>query len=102
MKPEDIVTDSSTPEGTVALRNYLEYAKTGVLNRNIETHHPAESEFEINVIDLLLSWGYQVTPQLGVAGFRIDIAVRHPKYPSVWITHSGYLCINPMWAFSIE
>jgi hypothetical protein len=102
MKPEDIVTDSSTPEGTVALRNYLEYAKTGVLNRNIETHLPAESEFEINVIDLLLSWGYQVTPQLGVAGFRIDIAVRHPKYPSVWITHSGYLCINPMWAFSIE
>ena len=85
MKPEDIVTDGSTPDGTVALRNYLEYAKTGVLNRNVETHLPAESEFEINVIDLLLSWGYQVTPQLGVAGFRIDIAVRHPKYPSVYL-----------------
>ncbi len=85
MKPEDIVTDGSTPDGTVALRNYLEYAKTGVLKRNIETHLPAESEFEINVIDLLLSWGYQVTPQLGVAGFRIDIAVRHPKYPSVYL-----------------
>src|SRR5690606_5960827 len=29
--------------------------------------------------------GFQVTPQLGVAGFRMDIAVKHPDYPS------GYL-----------
>jgi transcription elongation GreA/GreB family factor/very-short-patch-repair endonuclease len=29
--------------------------------------------------------GYEVVPQLGVAGFRIDIAVRHPDYKSVFL-----------------
>ena len=29
--------------------------------------------------------GYEVTPQLGVAGYRIDIAVRHPDWPGVYL-----------------
>jgi len=33
------------------------------------------SDFEIAVIDVLRSRGYEVTPQLGVAGYRIVIAV---------------------------
>ncbi|MBM4591247.1 hypothetical protein GS507_24385, partial [Rhodococcus hoagii] len=27
------------------------------------------------------SWGYEVVPQVGVAGYRIDMAVRHPDKP---------------------
>jgi len=78
MHPEDIVSDSRTPEGTKALRNYLEFARNGVLRAEMETNLPPESDFEVAVIDVLRNMGYEVTPQLGVAGFRIDIAVKHP------------------------
>jgi hypothetical protein len=85
MQPEDIVSDGRTPEGTRALRNYLEFARNGILSVDRETGLPPDSDFEIAVMDVLRAKGYEVTPQLGVAGFRIDIAVRHPRQLS------GYL-----------
>jgi very-short-patch-repair endonuclease len=85
MRPEDIVVDASTPEGTKALRNYLEYARTGSLAVAEETGLGPESDFETSVIDVLKLRGYEVTPQLGVAGYRIDIAVKHPEYPGVYL-----------------
>jgi transcription elongation GreA/GreB family factor len=85
MRPEDIVVDSKTPEGTRALRNYLEFARNGVLPVERETGLPPDSDFEIAVMDVLRGKGYEVEPQLGVAGFRIDIGVKHPEH------RSGYL-----------
>jgi very-short-patch-repair endonuclease len=85
MRPEDIVIDEKTPEGTRALRNYLEFARTGVMPIERETGLPPDSDFEIAVIDILQLKGYDCTPQLGVAGFRIDIAIKHPEHKS------GYL-----------
>jgi SpoU rRNA methylase family enzyme len=85
MQPEDIIADNSTPEGTKALRNYLEYARSGFLPQDRETGLEPDSDFEVSVIELIESWGYTVTPQLGVAGFRIDIAVKHPEYPSAYL-----------------
>nr|WP_294866569.1 DUF4011 domain-containing protein [uncultured Pseudogulbenkiania sp.] len=85
MQPEDIIADSSTPEGTKALRNYLEYARSGVLPQEQETGLEPDSDFEVSVIELIESWGYSVTPQLGVAGFRLDVAVKHPQYPSAYL-----------------
>lgn len=85
MRPEEIVIDARTPEGTKALRNYLEYARTGVLPVEKPTGLPPDSDFEIAVMDVLRQKGYEVEPQLGVAGFRIDIAVKHPAH------YSGYL-----------
>jgi transcription elongation GreA/GreB family factor len=85
MWPEHIIADSNTPEGTRALRNYLEYARSGILPQESKTGLEPDSDFEIAVINLIESWGYSVTPQLGVAGFRIDIAVKHPCYPSVYL-----------------
>lgn len=78
MRPEDIVIDGATPEGTKALRNYLEYARTGSLTVAEETGHEPDSDFEISVMDMLQRYGYEVTAQLGVAGFRLDLAVKHP------------------------
>lgn len=85
MRPEDIVVDDGTPEGTRALRNYLEFSRTGVLPLERETGLPPDSDFEVAVMDVLRSKGYEVTPQLGVGGYRIDIGVKHPKH------RSGYL-----------
>lgn len=78
LRPEDIVMDGTTPDGTKALRNYLEYTRTGSLPTIEETDREPDSDFEISVMDMLKMRGYEVTPQLGVAGYRIDIAVKHP------------------------
>jgi len=39
----------------------------------------------VAVIDVLRARGYEVTPQLGVAGYRIDIAVKHPDAPGTYL-----------------
>lgn len=85
LRPEDIVDDSSTPEGTKALRNYLEYARSGSLTVATQTDLDPDSDFEVSVMDMLKSRGYEVTPQLGVAGYRIDIAVKHPDAPGSYL-----------------
>ena len=85
LRPEDIVSDAGTPVGTRSLRSYLEFARDGVIMQQQHTDLPPESDFEVAVIDTLCRKGYEVTPQLGVAGFRIDIAVKHPHVAS------GYL-----------
>ena len=85
LRPEDIVSDVATPVGTRALRSYLEFARDGVITQQQHTDRAPDSDFEVAVIDVLRRKGYEVTPQLGVAGFRIDIAVKHPHTPA------GYL-----------
>jgi len=85
LRPEDIVMDGTTPDGTKALRNYLEYARTGSLTVAEETDREPDSDFEVAVIDVLRHAGYEVTPQLGVAGYRIDIAVKHPDAPGTYL-----------------
>ncbi len=85
LRPEDIVMDGTTPDGTKALRNYLEYARTGSLPTIEETGREPDSDFEISVMDMLKMRGYEVTPQLGVAGYRIDIAVKHPDAPGSYL-----------------
>jgi len=79
LKPEDIVVDGSTPEGTKALQRYLKYIQTGSLQFDSPTGLEPESDFERSVIALLTRRGFEVTPQLGVSGYRIDIAVKDPK-----------------------
>jgi very-short-patch-repair endonuclease len=79
------VVDRATPEGTKALRNYLEHARSGTLNASQETGHDPDSDFEVSVIELLKANGYEVTPQLGVAGYRIDIAVEHPDFRGAYL-----------------
>jgi superfamily I DNA and/or RNA helicase/very-short-patch-repair endonuclease len=85
LRPEDIVLDGTTPDGTKALRHYLEYARTGSLPTIEETHRDPDSEFEVSVMEMLKMRGYAVTPQLGVAGYRIDIAVKHPDAPGTYL-----------------
>lgn len=78
MSPEDIVVDEKTPLGTKALRDYLDFAKRGVLVTTNEGEREPDSDFEVSVSNVVTSMGYDVKPQLGVAGFFIDMAVRNP------------------------
>jgi very-short-patch-repair endonuclease len=67
------------------LKRYLDYAQNGpaVLAGDVRVDPDAEPEspFEESVLQVLRGWGYDVQPQVGVAGYRIDIGVRHPDLP---------------------
>jgi very-short-patch-repair endonuclease len=45
------------------------------------TGRPADSDFEIAVMRTLGEHGYECEPQLGVAGYYLDLAVRDPGQP---------------------
>lgn len=82
MRARDI--PPSENESVNYLRAYLDYAERGRGTLSIE-HSPSglgpESPFEESVISTIRSWGYEVEPQVGSAGFRIDIGIRHPAHP---------------------
>ncbi len=74
------ITATAHSEGTRALRRYLDFAARGsqALFMDGATGGDVESPFEESVITAIRHWGYEVQPQVGVAGYRIDMAVRHP------------------------
>ncbi|MBV9025836.1 MAG: DUF3320 domain-containing protein, partial [Streptomycetaceae bacterium] len=80
------LTDSAN-ESVQHLKRYLEYAENGpaILAQDV-THADAEpdSPFEESVLQVLRDWGYRLQPQVGVAGYRIDIGVRHPQFPGAY------------------
>lgn len=85
MVAEDIVVDEKSPLGTRALRDYLDFAKRGVLVTTDAGVREPDSDFEISVANVITSLGYEVKPQLGVAGYFIDIAVRNPDRPGEFL-----------------
>lgn len=85
MLPEDIVVDEKTPLGTKALRDYLDFAKRGVLVTTDESDREPDSDFEVSVAEVIRSFGFEVKLQLGVAGFFIDMAVRNPDRPGEYL-----------------
>jgi very-short-patch-repair endonuclease len=80
-KAEEMPTTDASPFGVRSLKNFLQFADTGDLVRREETGKEPDSPFEEEVISSIRSLGYQVQPQVGCAGFYIDIAVRDPNKP---------------------
>jgi hypothetical protein len=81
MRPEDVIVDDKASKGRRALRDYLTYASTGMLPGPLPESGKREpdSDFEIAVAEALQAHGYDTECQLGVAGYFIDIGVRHPE-----------------------
>jgi very-short-patch-repair endonuclease len=69
----------------VALKNFLAYAETGLLERPSTSGREPDSAFEQAVVRALAGRGYEVDPQVGTAGFFIDIGVRHPERPGDYV-----------------
>jgi very-short-patch-repair endonuclease len=72
--------DSPNPS-VQRLKEYLQYAQFGprvLATSAADSAAETESPFEDEVLAVLRNWGYQVQPQVGVAGYRIDLGVRHP------------------------
>ena len=80
MLPTDVEVAGKVSLGRRAMRDYLEYAKTGILfsGRTSTSGRDADSDFEVSVTDALRAAGYEAEPQVGVAGYFIDVGVRHP------------------------
>jgi very-short-patch-repair endonuclease len=76
LKAEDIVISEASKPGVRALKRYLEYARSGRLEQGVTGHGTFESPFELEVAGVLQAHGFEVEPQVGVAGYRIDLAVR--------------------------
>jgi len=68
-------------EGVRHLHRYLNFAANGESALALEIGESgldAESPFEEEVIRVIRSWGYQAIPQVGAAGYRVDIGIPHP------------------------
>jgi len=85
MTPDDVLAGPESPRGAQVLKAYLAYAQTGRLEAGVETGQEADSDFEVFVRDRLRIAGYEAVPQVGVAGFRIDLAVRDPRSPATFL-----------------
>ncbi len=81
----DIDLTRSSAKGVEVFRQFLAYARDGALSQSVPTGLAPDSPFEREVIAELVAVGYDVEPQMGCAGFRIDIAVRDPAHPGRYI-----------------
>lgn len=89
----DIDTSRSAARGVAALKTFLSYAQTGELNTLAAATGKAESTFEKEVARAVEAAGYQIHPQVGLGGFRVDLGVVDPKDPSRYLV--GVLCDGP-------
>ena len=76
------IPESVTSEGARLLRRYLDYAVRGLPAPG--AGGDAGSPFVESVINVVRSWGYSLTPQVGTAGYRIDIGIHYPSHPGVY------------------
>jgi very-short-patch-repair endonuclease len=61
------------------LKGYLNYAKKGIsASPEISPFAEPSNEHEAAIGSVLKEHGYDVVPQVGVSGYFIDLAVRHP------------------------
>lgn len=81
MTASDITADEHGNKGAFMLKRWLEYSATGFLESGIATQREPDSDFERYVIDQIASMGCEPIPQVGVAGYFIDIGIRHPHWP---------------------
>ncbi|WP_165793869.1 DUF4011 domain-containing protein [Hyphococcus luteus] len=85
MRPSDIRADENFNPGTYMLKRWLEYSASGVLEATDQSHASTDSDFEDYVIQQLKSMGCEPVPQVGAAGYYIDIGVKHPDWPYGYI-----------------
>lgn len=83
--PGDIDPNRSTREGVRILKHYLEFASGAMLSGVGPVGGIAESPLEEDVASVIRSLGYMADPQVGTAGFRIDLGIRHPDRPGTYM-----------------
>ncbi len=77
--------------GVTLLKKYLEYAASGDKSLYDDISYDQTNTFdetnifEKSVYDDLCQKGYQVVPQVGCSGYKIDFGILHPEIPSKFV-----------------
>ncbi len=82
---DDIDLSRAGGLGVAALKSFLGYAKDRVLFTPYSTGKEPDSPFEEAVLRRLAAHGLDLEPQVGCAGFFIDIGVRDPEQPGRYV-----------------
>jgi very-short-patch-repair endonuclease len=88
LRPEDIDLSRTKAAGVADLKAYLDFALHGaraIATEATLTGLEPDSPFEVQVIEALRSHNWRVVPQVGVSGYRIDIAVINPHAPGEFL-----------------
>ncbi len=85
MQPGDIRVDEHSSRGVRALHGFLKYALDRSLETPVYSDRPPDSDFEVAVASRLRQAGFEVVPQVGVAGYFIDLGIRHPQHPGLFV-----------------
>ncbi|MFT7651227.1 MAG: very-short-patch-repair endonuclease [Candidatus Azotimanducaceae bacterium] len=88
VKSEDLSPTRCKSRGLKDLKLYLEFADKGqkALAAQTEvTDREFDSPFEAEVADRIKQLGYEVHAQVGVSGYRIDLAIVDPKKPGRYL-----------------
>lgn len=77
MRADDIDVTKAQSSGARFLRAFLRYAESDILEGNpvVDATSGTESLFEAEVAAALARAGVRVQPQIGVAGYRIDLGI---------------------------
>lgn len=85
MDSSDVKPSETSSRGVHLLKRYLAYVETGGRAEGMATGREPDSDFEIHVADRLERAGFQVRHQVGVSGYRIDLAVIDPARPEHYL-----------------
>ncbi len=84
-----IEVTESTKAGPKTLKAYIDYAQRGIKALSSELEEGKglqfDSPFEESVYNFLTENGYQVTTQVGCAGYRIDMGIKDPENPGRYV-----------------
>ncbi|MFS0658216.1 AAA domain-containing protein [Niallia alba] len=113
IEPEELNVSNTAQIGPKLLKSYMKYVKAvsntqieyihavvEEINENVSTHVKEQglhfdSPFEEQVYKQLRNLGYEVTTQVGMSGYRIDMAIVHPNDSSKYIL--GIECDGAMY-----
>lgn len=82
---EDIDLERGKGKGVFAFKLFLHFARTGRLGIAQKTGRDHDSPFEVQVAKALQEHGFQVHPQVGIAGFFIDLAIADSSCPGRYL-----------------
>jgi very-short-patch-repair endonuclease len=82
---DDIDLERGKGKGVFAFKLFLHFARTGKLALAQTTGREYDSVFEIQVANAVQERGYLVHPQVGIAGFFIDLAIADANRPGRYL-----------------
>ena len=82
---EDIDLERAKGRGVAAFKLFLHFARTGKLGLSRVSGREDDSPFEVQVADAVKACGYEVHPQVGIAGFFIDLGIADAEHPGRYL-----------------